>query len=57
MTPEEKIVSYADYLTFSTRFVSFEESLGKFEKILGKGHPAIEKFRTLHLEIQGWMNE
>lgn len=55
-SPEEKIVSYADSLTFGTRYVSFEESLNKFEKILGKDHPAIEKFRKLHLEIRGWMN-
>jgi len=55
-SPEEKIVSYADSLTFGTHYVSFEESLCKFEKILGKDHPVIEKFRKLHLEIHGWMN-
>ncbi len=55
-SPEEKIVSYVDSLTFGTRYVSFDESLGKFEKILGKDHQVIEKFRKLHLEIHGWMN-
>ncbi|MFQ5888088.1 MAG: TIGR00295 family protein [Candidatus Hydrothermarchaeales archaeon] len=54
-TPEEKIVSYADSLTFGTKFVSFEESLKKFKKSLGEDHPAIEKFLKLHQEIQAWM--
>ncbi len=54
-TPEEKIVSYADSLTFGTRSVSFEESLKRFKKMVGEDHPAIVKFIEQHKEIQSWM--
>ncbi len=52
VTLEEKIVSYADNLTLESRTISFEESLDKFNKILGKGHPAIKRMEDLHNEIQ-----
>lgn len=57
ITPEEKIVSYADTLTFGTRYVSFEKGLNKFKKILGDSHPSIEKLERLHLEITQWINK
>jgi uncharacterized protein len=56
-SPEEKIVAYADNLTLGTRYLSFEESLGKFKNILGRGHPAINRLRALHEEVQGWVNK
>ena len=52
ITLEEKIVSYADNLTIGSRTISFEESLDKFNKVLGKGHPAIKRMKDLHNEIQ-----
>ncbi len=53
-TPEEKIVAYADNLLNGTRETSFEESLERFERMLGSGHPAVERFKKLHEEIEGW---
>ncbi len=52
VTLEEKIVSYADNLTLGSRTISFEESIDKFNKILGKDHPAIKRMEDLHNEIQ-----
>ena len=57
ITPEEKIVSYADTLTFGNRHVSFKEGLNKFKKILGDSHSSIEKLEKLHLEITQWINK
>lgn len=56
-SPEEKIVAYADNLTLGTRYLTFEESLSKFQKILGKDHPAIARLRSLHREVQSWINK
>ncbi len=55
LTPEEKIVSYADNLTAGSMMVSFEEALKRFKKILGNDHPALQRFATQHEEIMGWM--
>lgn len=54
-TPEEKIVSYADILTFGTKYVTFEEGLGRYKKILGEDHPSINRFKILREEIRSWM--
>lgn len=56
ISPEEKIVAYADNLVLGTRHLTFEESLDKFRKILGRDNPAIERYRALHEEVQGWIN-
>jgi uncharacterized protein len=55
LTPEEKIVSYADNLHSGVRVMSFSEALGRFRSILGPGHEGIELFEKQHREIQGWM--
>jgi len=53
-TSEEKIVSYADNLTMGLKWGSFEEALSKFNKILGEGHPAVQRFIAQHEEIMDW---
>ncbi len=53
-TPEEKIVSYADILISGDREISFERSLELVERSLGKDHPAIERYKRLHREIEDW---
>ncbi|MBF0345871.1 MAG: TIGR00295 family protein [Nitrospirae bacterium] len=54
ITREEKIVSYADSLLSGSRVMIFERSLEHVKRILGEGHPAIERFIALHQEIQTW---
>jgi uncharacterized protein len=56
MTPEEKIIAYADNLTQGSGMLSFEEGLEKFKEILGEGHPSIKRMMALHDEIQAWIN-
>jgi uncharacterized protein len=55
ITPEEKIVSYADNLMSGTRVMSFYEALERFRSILGPDHEGVELFIKQHQEIQGWM--
>lgn len=55
LTPEEKIVSYADNLTKGHLPMAFEEALERFTAILGRGHEGVELFRRQHAEIQGWL--
>ena len=55
LTPEEKIVSYADNLVSGTREMPFYEALDRFREILGPDHEGVELFRKQHQEIQGWM--
>lgn len=55
LTPEEKIVSYADNLTKGASAMPFEEAMERFRQILGPGHEGIELLRRQHEEIQGWM--
>ena len=55
LTPEEKIVSYADNLTSGTREMLFHEALERFKKILGPEHEGVELFINQHEEIQGWI--
>jgi uncharacterized protein len=55
VTPEEKLVSYADNLMSGTREMTFDEALERFKKILGPEHESIELFTRQHAEIQGWM--
>jgi uncharacterized protein len=55
MTPEEKIVSYADNLTKGASPMTFEAAMERFRQILGPSHEGIRLFREQHAEIQGWM--
>ncbi len=55
LTPEEKIVSYADNLISGTREMPFYEAFDRFKEILGPGHEGVELFLKQHHEIQGWM--
>jgi uncharacterized protein len=55
LTPEEKIVSYADNLTKGSEPMLFEEALGRFRQILGPDHEGIGLLVRQHEEIQGWM--
>jgi uncharacterized protein len=55
LTPEEKIVSYADNLTKGSEPMSFEQAVDRFRQILGPGHEGIELLVRQHEEIQGWM--
>ena len=50
-TLEEKIVSYADKLISGNREMSFKEALRRFSEDLGKSHPAIKRFKKIHLEL------
>ena len=55
VTPEEKIVSYADNLTKGVSAMPFEEAMERFRLILGPEHEGIGLFLRQHEEIQGWM--
>ena len=56
VTPEEKIVAYADKLARGSQVVTFQEALDDMRRSLGKDHPAIERLKNLHEEIQGWLD-
>jgi uncharacterized protein len=56
-TPEEKIVSYADNLTYGVRQMSFSGALERFRTVLGPDHEGIGLFTRQHAEIQGWMKQ
>jgi uncharacterized protein len=55
VTPEEKIVSYADNLTKSAEPMEFADAMDRFVAILGREHEGIGLFRQQHEEIQGWL--
>jgi len=55
VTPEEKIVSYADNLTKGASAMPFEEALERFRKILGPDHEGVGLLVRQHEEIQGWL--
>ncbi|MBV6341255.1 TIGR00295 family protein [Candidatus Magnetobacterium casense] len=55
ITREEKLISCADSLISGTRIMSFEETIAHIRRILGAEHPAVERFRALHQEIQSWI--
>ncbi len=57
LTPEEKIVSYADNLTCGVRELSFAEALERFKAMLGPAHEGIALFLKQHDEIRFWMQE
>jgi uncharacterized protein len=55
LTPEEKIVSYADNLVSGVMETDFTQALDRFTRILGPGHEGIELFIKQHEEILEWM--
>ena len=55
LTPEEKIVSYADNLISGVRELPFHEALDRFKKILGPDHEGVELFVKQHREIRSWL--
>ena len=55
ITPEEKIVSYADNLTKGSEPMSFEQAMERFRLLLGPGHEGIGLLVQQHEEIQEWM--
>ena len=55
ITPEERIVAYADKITKGRRRMSFEEAARDLASSLGVTHPAIERFRKLHTEVSKMM--
>ena len=55
-TPEEKLVAYADNLILGTKRLSFQQSLNRFRRVLGEGHPAIERMKALHREVMSWLD-
>jgi uncharacterized protein len=55
LTPEEKIVSYADNLTKGSEPMLFEQAVERFREILGPDHEGIGFLIRQHEEIQGWM--
>lgn len=54
LTPEEKIVSYADNLTKGAEAMLFDAAVRRFRDMLGPDHEGIELFYQQHEEIQGW---
>lgn len=50
-TLEEKIVCYADKLARGSQRMGYKEALEEFIRILGRDHPAVERFKKLHREI------
>ncbi len=55
LTPEEKIVSYADNLISGVIEIPFPAALDRFKTILGPDHEGVGLFIKQHREIQGWM--
>jgi len=51
-TLEEKVVAYADNLVVGHQAVSFRDSLEVFRKRLGDDHPAFQRMRALHRELE-----
>ena len=51
-TLEEKIVTYADKLISRSRVISYDKALERFRRELGEHHPAVERFKPLHSEIE-----
>ncbi len=51
-TLEEKIITYADKLVMGHRVASYRRTLDWFRSELGPGHPALDRFKALHREIQ-----
>jgi len=51
LTLEQKIVAYADKLIEKAKVVPIENTVEKFSRELGNGHPAIDRIIRLHEEL------
>ena len=51
-TLEQKVVAYADKFVAGGRVITYQGVLWWLEEELGAKHPAIERFKALHEEIQ-----
>jgi uncharacterized protein len=54
LTPEEKIVSYADNLTKGSSPMSITDAVERFREILGPDHEGVGLLLQQHREIKGW---
>jgi len=52
---EQKVVAYADKFVAGSRTLTYEGVLWWLEEELGAKHPALERFKALHEEIQKLM--
>ncbi|MFA5073655.1 MAG: HDIG domain-containing metalloprotein [Nitrospirota bacterium] len=57
LTPEAKIVSYADNLIHGIEEIPFPDALDTFKKMLGSDHESIHLFLKQHQEIQDWIRQ
>ncbi len=51
-TLEEKVIVYADKLVMGNRMTSYERARDWFKSELGQTHPALDRFKALHADIQ-----
>ncbi len=56
-TLEEKVVAYADKLVMGHCTASYERALDWFRSELGSEHPALDRFKSLHAEVQGLLKK
>ncbi|MEM3452933.1 MAG: TIGR00295 family protein [Candidatus Hadarchaeum sp.] len=54
-TLEEKVVTYADKLVNKNKRGTYRQALKWFKSNLGPEHPALDRFKRLHEEIQSLM--
>lgn len=54
-TIEEKVVTYADKLVDKNRRGTYKQAVEWFKSKLGPQHPALDRFKRLHSEIQDLM--
>ncbi len=53
---EEKIITYADKLIEGSRRIKIERTIKAFEEKLGKNHPAIQRLKDLHKEMESYIS-
>lgn len=51
-TLEEKVIVYADKLVMGRSTTSYERARDWFKSELGQTHPALDRFKALHADIQ-----
>ncbi|MGQ9788171.1 MAG: TIGR00295 family protein [Candidatus Hadarchaeaceae archaeon] len=56
-TIEEKVVTYADKLVNKNKSGTYKQAVEWFKSKLGPEHPALDRFKILHEEIQGLMKK
>lgn len=54
-TLEEKVVTYADKLVTKNKRGTYRQAIEWFKSKLGPNHPALDRFKILHEEIQNLM--